>query len=96
MNKHCYRIIFSKARGTWMAVAEIVRPCGRSASSVVNADGSRRKGKPLAVTLRPVTFALLTLMGMITIPLTPVHADCRPRGISPCRPAKIPPPVPPN
>lgn len=70
MNKHRYRIIFNKARGTWMAVAEIVRSCGRSASPVVNANGGASAARRFLCTLRPVNFALLAIMGMVHVPLS--------------------------
>jgi len=73
MNKHHYRIIFNKARGTWMAVAEIVKSRGKFASSVVCADSGTRLGKRFVGTLRPVNYVLLTIMGMVHISLS--HAE---------------------
>ncbi|MBN3004311.1 hemagglutinin repeat-containing protein [Chromobacterium alkanivorans] len=54
MNRLCYRLIFNRARGLIMAVAEIVKPLGAGGGrSAAPAAASRR----LAVTLRGIVWA---------------------------------------
>ncbi|MDZ5604334.1 hemagglutinin repeat-containing protein [Pseudomonas sp. RP23018S] len=64
MNKHLYRIVFNKARGLLMVVAENVRGCTK-------ASGSGRGASPAVastvVTLRPLRFALMSALGLISV-----------------------------
>ena len=69
MNKHCYRLIFNRARGLLLAVAETV-----SSRSKAGRDGSPavKQGRAITVTLKPLALSLWSLMGLVMI--TDVHA----------------------
>lgn len=66
MNKNCFRLIFNKARGMIMAVAE-------TASSYSNAAGQTGRKQPvmpsaattIMVALRPLTFGIWAALGMV-------------------------------
>jgi filamentous hemagglutinin len=64
MNKHCYRMVFNKARGILMAVAEIAVSHGKAGGET-----SGRTVAPGAVrgsALRPLTFRLLATLAVNT------------------------------
>lgn len=63
MNKHLHRIIFNKARGLLMVVAENSSSSGQSGSS-----GDRPGTVRQSATLRPICFALLLACGMVSSP----------------------------
>uniref|UniRef100_UPI0023AF9945 hemagglutinin repeat-containing protein n=1 Tax=Sedimenticola hydrogenitrophicus TaxID=2967975 RepID=UPI0023AF9945 len=83
MNKHRYRIIFNRARGTWMVVAEIVRSRGKSASAAVGSGGDVRGVKQSLHTLRPAGFALLVVLGMVHATLPEARAEIVADGTAP-------------
>ncbi|WP_249672141.1 two-partner secretion domain-containing protein [Pseudomonas abieticivorans] len=73
MNKHLYRIVFNKARGLLMVVAENVlgsrKAGGRdSPKAVATANG------PL-LTLRPLRWSLMAALGLIALVAQPAWAD---------------------
>lgn len=67
MNKSLYRIVFNRARGLLMAVAEDVCSAGKAFNT------SRAPSAPLAVvanaiaTVRPLSFAILLAMGSVSL-----------------------------
>lgn len=65
MNKHCYRLIFNRARGLLLAVAETI-----SSRSRAGRPGSQGAGRSpaITVTLKPLTFGLWSLLGLVMIP----------------------------
>lgn len=71
MNKHLYRIVFNKARGLLMVVAENV-------SSQVKAPGTRSgpaSGAPACLaTLGTLRFALMTALGLVSLSVAPAWA----------------------
>lgn len=71
MNKHLYRIVFNKARGLLMVVAENV-------SSQVKAPGTRSgpaTASPACMaTLGTLRFALMTALGLVSLSVTPAWA----------------------
>ncbi|MCF6345671.1 MAG: filamentous hemagglutinin N-terminal domain-containing protein [Thiomicrorhabdus sp.] len=66
MNKHCYRIIFNKARGQLMVVAEIAKS---RTKGVKNSQGS---GSPKMATfgLKPLSFWVWSVLGMVSFSAT--------------------------
>lgn len=68
MNKHCYRLIFNRARGLLQAVAETV-----SSRSKAGRHGGLKTGQSpaIAVTLKPLTLSLWSLLGLVMVPLAP-------------------------
>ena len=71
MNKNRYRIIFNRARGLMMAVAEIATGRGNApgtTTGITIAD-------PVSATLRPMAYALLVALGMVTLLSQPVRAQ---------------------
>ncbi|MBJ7222384.1 MULTISPECIES: hemagglutinin repeat-containing protein [unclassified Brenneria] len=63
MNKHLYRIVFNRARGILMVVADICRGC-------VNGSGSSGPGPTLSQMigrLSPLTFLMLGAMGFVSL-----------------------------
>ncbi|WP_181007079.1 hemagglutinin repeat-containing protein [Pseudomonas syringae] len=71
MNKHLYRIVFNKARGLLMVVAENV-------ASQVKAPGTRASRAAVApgcvATLGALRFALMTAIGLVSLSAGPVWA----------------------
>lgn len=65
MNKNTFRIVFNKARGLLMVVAEKVHAHGRSAAESTKAESSLNTSK--TVTLRPMAFAMMVLFGHVTL-----------------------------
>lgn len=65
MNKHLYRIVFNKARGLLMVVAENVSSQGKSPG--VTACG-KTSGFSCLATLQPLRFSLLLALGMVWLP----------------------------
>ncbi|WP_339437367.1 hemagglutinin repeat-containing protein [Pseudomonas sp. EL_65y_Pfl1_R32] len=63
MNKHLYRIVFNKARGLLMVVAENVSSGAKAAGSV----GSGTVAPVCAVRLTPLRFAMMMGLGLITL-----------------------------
>ncbi|HFX6175415.1 TPA: hemagglutinin repeat-containing protein [Acinetobacter baumannii] len=85
MNKNCYRVIFSQARGMFIAVAEIVKSRTKTAGQS-NAPGTDIVTNSFPLNsykkLNPLNFAVVTVLGAVvyTIPLssianTQIHAD---------------------
>ncbi|TVO71265.1 two-partner secretion domain-containing protein [Sedimenticola selenatireducens] len=74
MNKHRYRLVFNKARGLWMAVAEIVKACGKAASPVVGSTPKRSDGRSLQCVMRPLRLALLAGWGGLLV-AQPLQAE---------------------
>ena len=64
INKHLYRIIFNKARGLLMVVAENVSGGSKSAGGGVTGTVS---GSSCVVRLTPLRFALMAGLGLITL-----------------------------
>ncbi|CAM3614901.1 Toxin CdiA [Pseudomonas reidholzensis] len=71
MNKHLYRVIFNKARGLLMVVAETVSSQGK-------APGERAGGgasvQPCVATLGGLRFALMGALGLISLSVAPAWA----------------------
>ncbi|WP_139133869.1 filamentous hemagglutinin N-terminal domain-containing protein, partial [Pseudomonas sp. 21C1] len=71
MNKHLYRIVFNKARGLLMVVAENV-------ASQVKAPGTRASRAAVApaciATLAQLRFALMTAIGLVSLSVMPAWA----------------------
>ncbi|ROM86006.1 adhesin [Pseudomonas brassicacearum] len=71
MNKHLYRIVFNKARGLLMVVAENV-------TSQVKAPGTRSGPTPgpvaCAATLGPLRFAVMAAIGLVSLNVAPAWA----------------------
>lgn len=65
MNKNLYRIVFNKARGLLMVVAENV--LGSKKSSNRTGAQSALSNPALLVTLRPLRFSLMAALGLITL-----------------------------
>lgn len=73
MNKHLYRIVFNKARGQLMVVAENVSSAGKAPGAT---DGPQApSGTGLLVSLRPLRFALMATLGLISLAAPLAHAD---------------------
>ncbi|KAF1006797.1 MAG: tRNA nuclease CdiA-2 [Pseudomonas fluorescens] len=70
MNKHLYRIVFNKARGLLMVVAENVTGTGKAPGTTRAAS---KNGHCVAL-IRPLRFALMISMGWVTLAL-PAHAQ---------------------
>ncbi|WP_301101937.1 filamentous hemagglutinin N-terminal domain-containing protein [Propionivibrio sp.] len=68
MNKNCYRIIFNKARGLLMAVAETCLSQGK-ASGETSAP-SKSNERSLIAAIKPLTFFVWGLFGMVMTPAT--------------------------
>lgn len=72
MNKNCYRIIFNKARGMLMVVAETT--AGRSkGSNATRGPRSSRATTAIWATLRPLMVCWLSALGLVW--LSPAHAQ---------------------
>lgn len=65
MNKHLYRIVFNKARGLLMVVAENVSSQGKAPG--VTASG-KASGFSCLARLQPMRFSLLLALGMVWLP----------------------------
>lgn len=68
MNKHLHRIVFNKARGMLMAVAEIASSHSNAASGD-GRDTSLRKAPEYSAAMRPTTFALWAAWGLLALVL---------------------------
>ncbi|WP_392562126.1 filamentous hemagglutinin N-terminal domain-containing protein [Orbus sturtevantii] len=66
MNKHFYRIIFNKARGIMMVVAEIVKRHQGEGRSSQKATRTASSGKVTAA-LKPLSFLTFVALGMVSI-----------------------------
>lgn len=78
MNKHLFRVVFNKARGLLMVVAENVK-------SACKAPGTTRgvsAASPVTATLTPLRFALMVGMGWVTL-VAPVQAQIVADGSAP-------------
>ncbi len=62
MNKHLYRVIFNKARGLLMVVAENVSSDGKAGGCVAGSPAGLGSGA-VSVTLDPLRFAFLLVLG---------------------------------
>ena len=69
MNKNLYRIIFNKARGLLMVVAENVL-----GSKKANSGNGARPAAPTVASLRPLRFAMMAALGLVTLATTPAWA----------------------
>ena len=63
MNKHLYRVIFNKARGLLMVVAENVSADGKAGASAAGAPGGLPAG--VTVSMHPLRYALMLVLGLI-------------------------------
>ena len=76
MNKNCYRIIFSQARGMFIAVAEIVKSRSKTAgqSEAINAADTPQFTPQTLKKLNPLNFAVVSLLGAVvyTVPLNSI------------------------
>jgi filamentous hemagglutinin len=70
MNKNRYRIIFNRARGLMMAVAEIATGRGKAPGTTTGTANA----EPVSAALRPLAYALLVALGMVTLLSQPVRA----------------------
>lgn len=78
MNKHLFRVVFNRARGLLMVVAENVK-------SACKAPGTTRAGSqaaPVVATLTPLRFALMLGMGWVAL-VAPVQAQVVADGAAP-------------
>lgn len=78
MNKNCYRIIFNKARGILMAVAEIVVSRNSSAGTTRGVGALHACSRAIHVRLRCLTFWSWVALGLLTWPVvgqTEIVAD---------------------
>ncbi|WP_392562710.1 filamentous hemagglutinin N-terminal domain-containing protein [Orbus sturtevantii] len=66
MNKHFYRIIFNKARGIMMVVAEIVKRHQGEGRSSQKATSTASSGKVTAA-LKPLSFLTFVALGMVSV-----------------------------
>lgn len=66
MNKNLYRIVFNQARGLLMAVAECVSSISKGAWTGARSEGGGSQHQ--WVTLRPLLFALWSVLGMVSCP----------------------------
>ncbi|WP_392562709.1 filamentous hemagglutinin N-terminal domain-containing protein [Orbus sturtevantii] len=66
MNKHFYRIIFNKARGIMMVVAEIVKRHQGEGRSSQKATSTTSRGKVTAA-LKPLSFLTFVALGMVSV-----------------------------
>lgn len=73
MNKHLYRIVFNKARGQLMVVAENVTSNGKAPGTTEGPRGA--VGSALLVSLRPLRFALMATLGLISLAVPLAQAD---------------------
>lgn len=73
MNKNCYRVIFSQARGLFIAVAEIVKSQTKQAgqtSALTSADTVAVTVSPIHYKkLNPLNFAVIGCLGALVISL---------------------------
>ena len=79
MNKNRYRIIFSQARGMFIAVAEIVKSKTKAAGQTILAgDGDSEQTASLTLhtykRLNPINFAVISLLGaaIYTLPMASI------------------------
>ena len=76
MNKNCYRIIFSQARGMFVAVAEIVKSRSKTAgqSEAINTEDTPQFTPQTLKKLNPLNFAVVSLLGAVvyTVPLNSI------------------------
>ncbi|ADO50260.1 hemagglutinin repeat-containing protein [[Enterobacter] lignolyticus] len=73
MNKLFYRIVFNKARGMLMVVADITRSHRAGVSPSSGADS--KPGAALTATLTPLTFGILLCLAAITPAMAGIVAD---------------------
>ncbi|NIE75374.1 filamentous hemagglutinin N-terminal domain-containing protein [Pantoea sp. Ap-967] len=71
MNKHLYRIVFNKARGLLMVVAENVSAQGK-APGTTQAPG--RRAGPCIATLGQLRFAVMGALGLVSLSVAPAWA----------------------
>ncbi|MDP2065518.1 MAG: filamentous hemagglutinin N-terminal domain-containing protein, partial [Burkholderiaceae bacterium] len=65
MNKLCYRIIFNKARGQLMAVAEDVAGQGKASGET---PARSRRERPFVAAITPLAFLAWCLLGLVSLP----------------------------
>lgn len=78
MNKHLFRIVFNKARGLMMVVAENVK----SACKAPGTTSAASTAGPVVATLTPLRFALMVGMGWVAL-VMPAHAQVVADGSAP-------------
>ncbi|RJX33697.1 MAG: filamentous hemagglutinin N-terminal domain-containing protein, partial [Oxalobacter sp.] len=69
MNKHCYRVIFNKARGMLMVVSEKVASQRKAAGQTVDQPALSSPSTVFA-TVRAVTFTIWAMLGALMLPAT--------------------------
>ncbi|WP_392551971.1 filamentous hemagglutinin N-terminal domain-containing protein [Orbus wheelerorum] len=67
MNKHFYRLIFNKARGMVMVVAEIVKRHQGEGRSSQKAKASLSLDKKMTAALKPLSFLTFVALGMVSV-----------------------------
>jgi filamentous hemagglutinin len=67
MNKHCYRILFNKARGMRMVVAESATSLGKATGETSGNAVVKPTSPGLVGTLRPVAFSLMLAWGAVAM-----------------------------
>ncbi|HHW52697.1 MAG TPA: glycohydrolase toxin TNT-related protein [Acinetobacter towneri] len=76
MNKNCYRIIFSQARGMFVAVAEIVKSRSKTAgqTEAINTEDASQFTPQTLKKLNPLNFAVVSLLGAVvyTVPFNSI------------------------
>ena len=65
MNKHLYRVIFSKAKGMFVVVGELAKHKTKSSDAGNIGTGGRPSTRPLVAILRPLSFMVMASLGAI-------------------------------
>jgi Extended Signal Peptide of Type V secretion system len=73
MNKNLYRIIFNIARGTWIAVAEIIRSRGKLSSPATGPACCPNTAYSHA--MRRLSFSIMLAVGTASITAPQAHAE---------------------
>lgn len=89
MNKNCHRIIFNKVRGLLMAVAETCSSQGKACGETPAASGSGPEGRSLNASIRPLTFLVWSLLGLILPPSAPAQIVADPTAAGALRPTVL-------
>lgn len=74
MNKHCYRLIFNKARGLIMAVSEIASSHSKTAGQTTAGFAAAPRHWPQSASISVLRFSLWAALGMVTF-IMPASAD---------------------
>ncbi len=83
MNKNLYRIIYNVARGTWIAVAEIVKARGKSSSPVTGTGSKCTVDAAGSYAMRRLTLSIMFALGSAVILVPQAQADVIADGSAP-------------